>query len=200
LTVDDATHNCCYSITSIPTDERYIEIAVKLAPDFPITQHLHQHSKAGDQLFISKAQGNVYLDNNFAGPYVFIAGGIGVTPLYSMVRYLLASGAKEPVVLLYSIATMGEFLFQDELRELQRQYDNFRLITTMTRGNNVNGNDHYQGRITKAMVASLQLPIQANYYLCGPPPMVDSVADLLTTMQKDLQISTDNIHYDKWWT
>lgn len=198
LTIDDETHNCCYSITSIPSEDHCIEIAVKLTSDFPITQYLHKHSKAGDKVYISKAQGNVYLDNNIAGPYVFIAGGIGITPLYSMIQHLLAKNTTTPVNLLYSIATAEDFLFEDELKALQKNHENFRLVTTITRSKNNGG--EFSGRITKDMLRRMKLPPNANYYLCGPPPMVDAVAGIINNMREELKISIDNIHYDKWWS
>lgn len=203
LTIDDESHNCCYSITSIPSSRRCIEIAVKLSPDLPFTRYLHQYSKAGDRLFISRAQGNIYLDNNIDGPFVFIAGGIGITPLYSMIRHLLAQKTREPIVLLYSIATRDEFLFDDELRILQEQHDNLRVITTITRDNNYcNNSDRATntGRINRDMLLATQLPPRANYYLCGPPPMVDAVVDMLDGLHQELAITSDHIHYDKWWS
>ncbi|MGD8566515.1 MAG: FAD-dependent oxidoreductase [Gammaproteobacteria bacterium] len=201
LSIDDESHNSCYSITSIPSSRRCIEIAVKLAPDFPITRHLHRNSKAGDRIFISRAQGDLYLDNNIAGPFVFIAGGIGITPLYSMIRHLLAHKTREPVVLLYSIATRDEFLFETELRTLQDQHENFRVITTVTRNGNGNNNRRScYGRINRDMLLSTQLPPRANYYLCGPPPMVDAVVEMLEGLLEELEITGDHIHYDKWWS
>lgn len=198
LTIDDETHNCCYSITSIPSENHCIEIAVKLAPDFPLTRHLHKHSKTGDKIFISKAQGDVFLDDNISGPYVFVAGGIGITPLFSMIQHLIASKSHVPIVLLYSMATLEDFLFKDELRALEREHANFRLITTQTRhkvaGKTING------RIDQTMLRAIDLPPGAHYYLCGPPPMVDWVVELLDNMRDELKINASHLHYDKWWS
>lgn len=201
LTIDDESHNCCYSITSIPSSHRCIEIAVKLAPELPFTRHLHQCSKAGDRIFISRAQGDIYLDNDIDGPFVFIAGGIGITPLYSMIRHLLAHKTHEPIVLLYSIATRDEFLFEDELKTLQEHHDNFRVITTVTRESHINYDGKSNtGRISRDMLRSTQLPPRANYYLCGPPPMVDAMVEMLDGLHKELDITSDHVHFDKWWS
>ena len=47
-TIDDETHNCGYSITSIPSTNNTIEIAAKLAPDLLLTRYLHEDCKVGD--------------------------------------------------------------------------------------------------------------------------------------------------------
>jgi len=198
LTIDDETHNCGYSITSIPTFQHTVEIAVKLAPDLALTTHLHHKSKIGDQLYTSLAQGDVYLDCNVSGAYVFIAGGVGITPLYSMIQYLLTQSSNTEVILIYSIATLDEFLFESEISQLQRQFKNFSCHTTVTREQPHENSK--RGRINRATLQDLNLPPQANYYLCGPPAMVDAIAHILDEMKDELKITTDKIHYDKWWS
>jgi len=198
LTIDDETHNCGYSITSIPSKQHTVEIAVKLAPDLALTTHLHHKSKVGDKLFTSPAQGEVYLDNNISGPYVFIAGGVGITPLFSMINYILAQEPKTPVILIYSITTTQEFLFRSEIEKLASQHKNFQFYTTVTR--EAPPEKFNQGRITRQFLDSIKLPTGANYYLCGPPAMVDSIANMLEDMRGNLLITKKNILYDKWWS
>ena len=198
LTIDDETHNCGYSITSIPSDKNSIEIAVKLAPDLALTEQLHKHCKIGDQIFISKAQGKVYLTNDFSGPHVFIAGGVGITPLYSMIQFILDNKPDTPITLLYSITTPEEFLFETEIRNLEQTHPDFRCYVTVTRTTTTNGK--FNGRIGKSILTAVNLPKKANYYLCGPPSMVDNVAGLLEELQTELSITKDNVHYDKWWS
>lgn len=198
LTIDDETHNCGYSITSIPSSHHTVEIAVKLAPDLALTAYLHQNSKVGDKLYTSLAQGDVYLDNNISGAYVFIAGGVGITPLFSMIKHVLARKPNTPVKLIYSIATTKEFLFQSELEKLAQQHENFQCLATITREQPPEKFRH--GRITKNYLESIDLPNGANYYLCGPPAMVDSIAHILEDLKDKLSITMGNIHYDKWWS
>lgn len=198
LTIDDETHNCGYSITSIPSTTRHsIDVAVKLAPELKLTEHLHHSCKIGDKVFISPAQGDVYLTGDISGPYVFIAGGVGITPLYSMIQYIHAYKPQTPMVLVYSITTPEEFLFAKELKELEKANANFRCIVTVTRTQQ--HQERFSGRINLKMLQAIDLPLHADYYLCGPPQMVDNIVDLLNTVHTELGINQDNIHYDRWW-
>lgn len=198
LTIDDETHNCGYSITSIPSDNNTIEVAVKLAPELKLTEHLHKNSNAGDEVFISNAQGAVFLPEDISGPYVFIAGGVGITPLYSMIQHINSAQPATPVTLIYSVTTPEEFLFEEELKTLAKRNPNFRIFATITRAKK--HKEKFSDRINSEMLLSIELPVSANYYLCGPPQMVDDVVNILNTLQNELGITGSNIHYDKWWS
>ncbi|WP_455200204.1 ferredoxin--NADP reductase [Kaarinaea lacus] len=198
LTIDDETHNCGYSITSTPSDDKTIEVAVKLAPELKLTEHLHKNSHTGDEVYISNAQGDVFLPDDISGPYVFIAGGVGITPLYSMIQHINSVQPATPVTLIYSITTPEEFLFEEELRELAAGNPNFRIFATVTRAKK--HKEKFSGRINSEMLRAMELPASANYYLCGPPQMVDDVVDILKRLQNELGITECNIHYDKWWS
>ena len=193
-TINDETHNCGYSITSIPEKNNTIEIAVKLAPDLLLTEHLHQESKVGDHLYISKAQGDIWIKGNINGPYVFIAGGVGITPLFSMLNHITRNKPDTKITLLYSITSPDEYLFRDEIKELESSNPNFKCYVTVTRAKEHDGD--FSGRISESILKSINLPSNAQYYLCGPPPMVDAVAEVL---KRDSKIDSENIHYDKWW-
>lgn len=196
-TIDDETHTCGYSITSIPSSCNTIEIAAKLAPDLLLTKYLHEECKVGDTLYISQAQGDIWIDKKIDDPYVFIAGGVGITPLYSMIKQILKLKPETSVVLLYSIAHSEEFLFEREIKQLAEQHSEFKYLVTLTRQKKHNLN--FSGRISAEILTSINLPKHSTYYLCGPPAMVDAAADLLIQLQSELQLNPQQIFYDKWW-
>ena len=198
LIIDDESHNCGYSISSIPCANNTIEVAVKLAPELKLTEYLHKHSKIGDEVFISHAQGDVYLTEDLAGPFVFIAGGVGITPLYSMMQYINAVKPATSTTLIYSITTPEEYLFGKELRELAASNPNFRILVAVTRTKQ--HREPFSGRINIEMLRSAKLPVGSNYYLCGPPQMVDDVVEILKTLHDELGITKSNVHYDNWWS
>jgi len=196
-TINDESHNCGYSITSIPNKNNTIEIAVKLAPDLLLTRFLHEECHPGDKLFISRAQGDIFVDGNVQGPYVFIGGGVGITPLYSMIQQVLNTKPDSTVILVYSIKTTQDFLFETEIKQIEKSFPNFHCYITVTREK-----QHaldFTGRISEHMLEEIHLPANARYYLCGPPPMVDAVAEILSNLKNELQLSTANVFYDKWW-
>jgi len=197
LNIDEKIHQGGYSITSVPDKNNSIELAIKYASDFPLTTHLHDHSNIGDELYLSNGQGNVALSAPITTPLVLIAGGVGISPLMSMLRYAEAIKTTTPVVLLYSITRPDEFLFGESLQKIQHTLADFQYFITATRANHPAF--EFSGRINQAMLASINLPADASYYLCGPPTMVEDVAEMLTNLQTRLSIDPNNIHYDKWW-
>ena len=193
LTIEDETHNCGYSIVSIPDDESTIDIAVKLAPDLPLTVFLHQRAKPGDIVYISRARGDVCLDKPPQGNYVFIAGGVGITPLISMIHQINRIAPQCKMTLLYSITHPVEFLFKDRIVELANQNVNFQYFTTVTR--TPEHSEAYSGRINRKMLDEIPFPQNARYYLCGPPQMVDDISAILN----GINIPTEKILFDRWW-
>lgn len=196
-TINDESHNCGYSITSIPSSNNTIEIAVKLAPELQLTKYFHEECEVGDKLYISKAQGDTCINNETEGSYVFIGGGVGITPLYSMIKQLIHARPETPIILLYSITSPEEFLFEKEILLLEKENPDFKYYVTVTREKDHKFN--FSGRISRQMLQSVNLPAHANYYLCGPPTMVDTVANLLVELKTELQVDPSRIFYDKWW-
>ena len=170
---------------------------MKLAPDLLLTEHLHNESKAGDHLYISNAQGDIWIKDEISGPYVFIAGGVGITPLFSMISHIIQAKPDTPIVLLYSITSPEEYLFKNELKALQDDNSNFKCFVTVTRAGE--HDESFSGRISESLLKSANLPENANYYLCGPPPMVDTMAEMLAQLKRELKVDPGKIHYDKWW-
>lgn len=196
-TINDESHNCGYSITSIPSTDNTIEIAVKLAPDLLLTKYLHEDCKVGDRIYISKAQGDIWINSNIEGPYVFIAGGVGIAPLYSMIRQIMRNKPDTSVTLLYSISKEDEFLFKDELYQLKASNPSFKYFVTVTRDSSHTQN--FSGRLSADILSKAGLPEDASYYLCGPPAMVDTMAELLIQLKDQLTVNPGAIYYDKWW-
>lgn len=197
LTIDDETHNCGYSITSIPSSRHSIDVAVKLAPDLKLTEYLHHSCKIGDKVYISPAQGDVCLTGDVSGPYVFIAGGVGITPLYSMIQFIHTHKPQTSMTLIYSISTPDEYLFAEELKAMEQANSNFHCSVTVTR--TTQHQERFSGRINTEMLQAIDLPMNASYYLCGPPQMVDNVVVQLNALHAELGINESNIHYDRWW-
>jgi len=191
----DTSQNAAFSITSTPNTKDSIEIAVKSAEHLPTSQLIHDQLKVGDPVNISRAQGDTVLPENIAQnqPMVFIAGGTGVTPFVSMLRQLFKLDRHSRATLLYSVSGADECLFYDELYEMEKSYEGFQFLLTTTR--EAAHHADFFGRINSDMLKLTGLDHNAQYYLCGPPQMVDEIAALLS----DLGVAQSHIHYDKWW-
>src|SRR5579885_2943983 len=107
-----------YSLTSSPTTRATVEIAVKRNPDQPVTRFLHERARVGDRLLLEGGQGDCYFTAGMAASLVLIAGGIGITPLISIARYVRDAAPEVRVTLIHSARSPDEHLFRSELERM----------------------------------------------------------------------------------
>ena len=104
-----------YSITSSPAEQTAISLAVKRdGSDHPVTNWLHEEAQVGDEVEIALG-GDFFYEPDEADSVVLIAGGIGLTPLMSIVRSAHELATRTRLILVYSASTPDELLFRDEL-------------------------------------------------------------------------------------
>ena len=98
---------------------------------------------------------------------VLIGGGVGITPLMSVVRGLTDMGWDNEIYFLYTCRTPEEFIFREELNYLQDRNPNLRLVVTFSRATeDVKG--FHRGRITKELIANSVPKIAGRrVHLCG---------------------------------
>jgi ferredoxin-NADP reductase len=130
--VDGKELTRCYSISSAPAAQGYLEISVKRQG--VVSSALHATARPGAQLQIRAPAGAFTYPTADDRPLVLIAGGIGITPLMSMARHAVAVEPHRPVTLLYSARAEAEFAFRDELECLARRHPQFRLQLAATQG------------------------------------------------------------------
>ncbi len=114
--------------------------------------------------------------------YVFVAGGIGITPLHAMITALLATDTKRPLTLLYSARSEQDFAFKETFDQLARTHANFKVVYTTERLTRQN----YEAAIPE--------PLQQHYFICGPKPMMRGMRQLLATMG----VTADHIHFEEF--
>jgi ferredoxin-NADP reductase len=131
--------------------------------------------------------GVMTLHENPARAAVFIAGGIGITPFMSMLRQAAHDRPGHRFFLLYSNRKPEQAAFLDELQDLARQYDHFRLLARMT--------DHdgfIDEEAIRGFTARAENPL---YYLAGPPAMADAMTRILRSSGiRDEDISSEEFY------
>src|ERR1700709_894999 len=109
-----------FTLASAPT-ENHIRVGVKFSPE---SSSFKQAMLAMDQhteIVAGQLAGDFVLPRDPQQKCVFIAGGIGITPFRSMIKYLLDTGQHRPIVLFYASKTVSEFVYQDIFDQAQRE-------------------------------------------------------------------------------
>ena len=183
-----------YSITSSPSVQDSIGLAVKLDDgDHPVTNWLHKEAQVGDKVEISLG-GDFYYTPDMKGPIVLIAGGIGLTPLTSIIRAIAESDQPTPTTLIYSVSNPSEILFRHDLEQIASRNPNINLVFTITRPEGQQWNGH-TGRIDDALLRSERVSPDSLFFICGPPDMIRDVIGMLVK----LGAPGSRIKYEQWW-
>ena len=173
-----------YSIAS-PAENPGIELAVERLPDGEVSSFLADELRAGDTLELRGPVGGYFTwQVEQGGPLGLVAGGSGVVPLMAMVRHRLARASTVPAHLLCSWRTLEDVIYREELERLGARGDGLVVTHTLTRATSTPPPGFLGRRIDRTMlVEALPGPEQRPLlYVCGPTPMVESVASLLVSI------------------
>lgn len=193
-----------YSLSNAPGTP-YYRISVKRetapandAPNGVFSHYLHAHLKAGDRVELSPPCGEftLALPTDEDKPLVFIAGGVGVTPLVSMLHAALEkSAAARPIVFIQGALNGAAHAFAEELRALKATYPNLRAhirySAPVEADRQANHHDS-EGLIDDELLDTLIGETQATYYFCGPKPMLQHVHRLLQRRA----VPEHDVHYE----
>jgi ferredoxin-NADP reductase len=175
-----------YSIASAPEDSR-LAITVERLDDGEVSPYLVGEVRAGDKVELRGPIGGYFVwKGGDERPLLLVAGGSGIAPLMAMIRHRAAMGSKTPTRLLYSSRSLEDVIYKAELDRLASAGDGLSVAHTLTR-KQPEGWAGYSRRIDTAMLAEVAWPkAQAPIvYVCGPTPLVESVASLLVDMGYD---------------
>jgi ferredoxin-NADP reductase/uncharacterized protein YcbX len=166
----------CYTIASSPSESGFCEITVKR--EGAASGLLHDLLAAGSRLSVAGPLGQFTFDEDKADEIVLIAGGVGITPLMSNIRYLTSQSWKGRIDLIYSVKTPDDIIFREELETLQRAFPALRVhITTTARDENWRG---ARGRLSEKFIRDIVPDIAGRtVHICGPAAMASAVQQIL---------------------
>lgn len=174
--VDGRDHARCYSISSAPDTRGSLEISVKRVG--LVSSALHATLRPGSSLPVKAPAGQFTYPADDDRPLLLLAGGIGITPLLSMVRHAVSVEPSRRITLLYSARREEDLAFRDELQVLDRRHPQLRLVFACTRDATSAG--IYPGRIDESLIRATTPDVaEAVVLICGPAPMIDGSRALL---------------------
>jgi ferredoxin-NADP reductase len=170
-----------YSIASPPEQTGEIALTVELVQEGEVSGYLFEGVAVGDELELRGPIGGyfVWRGEPTSPPLLLVGGGSGVVPLMAMLRHRQHLGLRTPAVLLFSVRTPEEVIYQAELEAIAKADDSFTLLLDYTR-QAPPGWAGYQRRIDAAMLAEVVTRFgdaKPQAFVCGPTGLVESVAN-----------------------
>ena len=168
-----------YTIASSPTQHDYVELTVKHKEGGEASGYLLTTVREGDLLEFSGPAGSFTFTGRECKCILLIGGGVGITPLMSVLRYLTDRSWPGDIYLIYGCRTPDDIIFRRELEYLQRRHTNVHVVITISHpeGTDWGGST---GRIGKKLIGESVPDLASRYvYVCGPVPLMEGVKKTL---------------------
>ena len=183
-----------FTISSSPTEGHLLMLTTRIREESGYKKTLDELA-IGTEIEGEGPNGTFILDENLPaqagtqGNHVLIAGGIGITPFRSFIKYNTDKKLTDVKLhLIYSNSVPEEIAFREELEGWAKNFANIKVDMTITKPEESNGKwTGLTGRIDENMIRSLITNHQSlannSFWLCGPPPMVDAMEKVLGSLK-----------------
>jgi ferredoxin-NADP reductase len=191
----------CYSLSDAPQRDHY-RVSIKRVPPPPrsglppgrSSNFFHDHIQVGTALQVRAPSGHFYLEPGNT-PIVLIAGGIGITPMLSMLNWCQMNQPEREVWFFYGVRNSRETAFAAHLNAIAADNRNIhlRLCFSDPLPEDQPGKDfQHHGRVGVDLFR-MELPLKPyHYYLCGPTPMMETLVPAL----EDWGVPDSHIHFE----
>lgn len=190
----------CYSLSDKP-DPAHYRVSIKRvpAPDGGTlppgrsSSHFHDHVQVGDLLQVRAPGGHFHIDPG-SDPVVLIAGGIGITPMLSMLNWCVAEQPGREIRLYYGVRDGRELVQSAHLEALAAAHANvhLRLCFSAPRPEDLQHPGSYHGRVDVGLLRR-ELPLKPfHFHVCGPAALLESVV----TGLDEWGVPSNRIHYE----
>jgi phenol hydroxylase P5 protein len=175
-----------FSLANVPSTGADVELKVRIVTGGAGTTWLHSHLKEGDPVRLSGPYGRFFVrrsqHEDAQIPYLFMAGGSGLSSPRSMILDLLDKGCTLPITLVYGQRMRAELYYHDEFLALADRYPNFHYVPALSHEPADSDWQGARGFVHEAAKTHFENDFRGHKaYLCGPPVMID--ACIATLMQ-----------------
>lgn len=193
----------CYSLSDAPDPSAY-RVTIKRVPapadraDLPpglSSNHFHDRVHEGDVLRLKAPSGHFHIDTTSMVPAVLVGGGIGITPMMSMLRWCLAAQPGRRVHLYYGVRGGSDHAFKIALAALASLHPALTLHVVYScpePGDQPQRDYHHVGRIDIDLLRRTLPHGRHQFYICGPAPMMQSLVPAL----RDWGVQDNDLHYE----
>lgn len=190
LMIDGQRVNRSYTIASSPTRRDACELTIKREPKGTSSRYLHDKLMIGDSIKVSAPAGKFVFTGTEAPAVLLVAGGVGITPMMSIVRYLTDRVWSGDIYFLVIAKAERDIIFHDELCWLKKRFPKLHLCMTLTREELGSMWQGERGRANGALLTRF-VPnlVHVPAFICGPDEMMNSTCELL----KELGVPKEQI-------
>lgn len=195
----------CYSLSD-SAQRDYYRVSIKRvapppnAPGAPpglSSNYFHDHVEEGSRLLVKPPSGHFHLMEDEPLPIVLVGGGIGITPMLSMINTLMESGSSRQVWLYYGVRNSTEHFMKEHLQVLADRHANFHLHVCYSKPDtgDVEGRDYqHRGHVGLSLLRATLKLARYQFYVCGPKPMMESLVPAL----EDWGVDAGDIYYESF--
>jgi hypothetical protein len=191
----------CYSLSDRP-DPAYYRVTIKRvpasAPEFPpglSSNYFHDHIQVGDVLRVKAPAGHFFIDPDPNVPAVLVGGGIGITPMMSMLRWCIAQQPQRLVHLYYGLRNSREHAFKRLIEEMAAAHPALKLNVVYSRpcDSDLQGRDYqHQGHVDLDLLRRTLPHGRHQFYVCGPPALMQTLVPALA----EWGVPVSDVHYE----
>jgi len=183
-----------FSISSCPADRPQVAFVIKEAGDFTNTIGTVQ---AGAPAYVDGPHGNLVVPDGHDAGITFIAGGVGLAPILSILRQLRSDQDSRPITLVYGNRAVDQIIYESELNEMKNDLD---MTIHHVLSEPPPGWTGASGMIDEPLLRKLLDPDDREgrlYFVSGPNPMIDAVEDILGRLGVPMsRVLTEKFSYD----
>jgi benzoate/toluate 1,2-dioxygenase reductase component len=163
---------------------------IRNVPDGLMSGWLTGAAEAGDLVTFVGPQGSFFL-RAVERPVVMLAGGTGLAPILSMLETLADEGTAQPVHLIYGVTKDGDLVEIDRIEALAERLPTFSWVSCVA---DPESGHPLKGYVTAHLQDEHLNAGDCDVYLCGPPPMVESVRKFFS----EKGVTPAHFHYEKF--
>ncbi|MTH17501.1 ferredoxin--NADP reductase [Flavobacterium sp. LC2016-01] len=176
-----------YSFSSTPLVDSSLDVTVKRVPKGIVSNYINDYVKVDDVIEVQEPLGEFTFESDEKlKSVVFWGVGSGITPLFSMIKYLLAFDSLIKIHLVYGNKSKHSVIFHDGLEKLRAAYsDRFKIYYFYSKEDFFDDESHnFKGRINSDFVSNLIKKIDqpTRHYICGPIGLKNTIKESLLSL------------------
>ncbi len=185
-----------YSISSPPHERNLVELVVRLVPGGVGSTYLHSLTE-GDPVVFTGPYGDFRLNEDPNTEVVCVGGGCGMAPMRSIIRSIYHRWPERTCRLFFGARTPRDVFYLEDFRELAEQHPSFHVVYALSDELSPAEQQTWIGEtgfIHLAVDEHLDPDVPRQAFLCGPPPMIEAVTEVL----HEKGLPDENIFYDEF--